>query len=632
MKNICTAIAALAEVRELSDGLCKAGASIAVSGLAPVHRAMLAAALLEREERPLAVICADDAEAARFAADLTALTGKETTLLLGRQWQLRDKIAASHEFEQLRIAALARMARGEAPFVVATVDALLARTISPAALADALTEVELGATLDPQILAARLVHAGYVRCEQVEGAGQFALRGGIVDVYSPLGAPVRIEFFGDEVDAMGEFDAATQRRTKNIDRFTILPAAEVLPFSAVGGAEAMRARMEHAAKKLAGKEAFAAAEKTLLADIERLKNGLSLGGIDRYLAAAYPDAVTAADYLAPDALVLSCEGVRLLERGRLYAQEEAEDTRVLLEEGALCGAFAERSVSMEQLCAKLASHPMAHLDALPTSRYLAPPKALMNMNVRSLPSYGGSLETAAADIEHFLATGSAVAVLCSSETRGRNLLRLLEERGIAARPDFKGEALPESGEVTVSLGALSAGSEWPQCHLAVLTEGQFTTTSAGKERRAKLKADSSRQKLRSYTDLNPGDLVVHIHHGIGRFVGMERMKVDGVVKDYIKIAYAGADSLYVPATQLDMVAKYIGSGGMDENGERVARLSKLGGTDWTKAKSRAKAAAKDLAKGLIALYAERQRRPGFAFSPDSPWQREFEDAFDYVET
>ena len=145
------------------------------------------------------------------------------------------------------------------------------------------------------------------------------------------------------------------------------------------------------------------------------------------------------------------------------------------------------------------------------------------------------------------------------------------------------------------------------------------------------KKDSSRQKLRSYTDLTPGDLVVHQRHGIGRFVGMERIRVDGADKDYIKIAYAGSDSLYVPATQLDMVSKYIGSHGGGEEGEHV-KLNKLGGTDWTKAKSRAKAAAKDLAKGLIKLYAERQRRPGFAFSPDSTWQREFEDAFDYEET
>ena len=174
--------------------------------------------------------------------------------------------------------------------------------------------------------------------------------------------------------------------------------------------------------------------------------------------------------------------------------------------------------------------------------------------------------------------------------------------------------------------ALSAGSEWPALKLAVLTEGQLTAPAMRKRQR--VKKDSNRQKLQSYTDLSPGDLVVHEHHGVGRFVGIQRMPVDGVEKDYIKIDYAGGDCLYVPVTQLDLVSKYIGGG---EDTERT-KLNKLGGAEWTRQKTKAKKAAKDLARGLIALYAERQKRPGFAFSPDSPWQREFEESFDYTET
>ena len=188
-------------------------------------------------------------------------------------------------------------------------------------------------------------------------------------------------------------------------------------------------------------------------------------------------------------------------------------------------------------------------------------------------------------------------------------------------------------ELRIAVGALSAGAEYPQLGLAVLTEGQLTASSAGKKAPVRSARKDSRQKLLSYTDLTPGDLVVHTHHGIGRFEGIRKMPVDGVEKDYIKLAYAGGDSLYVPATQLDLISKYIGGGGISADGEpRPAKLNKLGGSDWSKQKSRAKAAAKDLAKGLIALYAERQRRPGFAFSPDSPWQTEFEEAFDYAET
>ena len=228
-------------------------------------------------------------------------------------------------------------------------------------------------------------------------------------------------------------------------------------------------------------------------------------------------------------------------------------------------------------------------------------------------------------MEHYRNTGSAVLVLCGGEVRAKNLLRLLEERGIPAALDLKGTAMPKPGELRITVGALSAGCEWPALKLAVLTEGQLTAPT---QKKLKLKKDSNRQKLQSYTDLSPGDLVVHTHHGIGRFAGIQRMPGDGVEKDYIKIDYAGGDCLYVPVTQLDLVSKYIGGG---EDQERT-RLNKLGGTEWAKQKTKARKAAKDLAAGLTKLYAERQCRPGFAFSPDSPWQTEFEEAFPSAET
>ena len=633
MQELNRQMMALPELRELEEIIRFGTGPAAVSGVSGVHRAMLGAALRQETKRPLAVLCADEQEARRMAADLAALTGEECVTLFAREWQLRDRVSASHSFEQERLDALCRMAFGRTGIVVATVDGMMQRTLPPTALRDAVLTLRLGEEHDLRALAERLTAAGYVRCEQVEGAGQFAVRGGILDVYSPMSAPVRVEFFDTEIDAMGEFDVATQRRTKNLEELTVLPAAEVLPFAAEGGRDAMLARMEHAAAQLAKKVTTEKTAAVIRADMDRLREGLPLGGMDRYLAAAYPTAVCAADYLPEGSIVLVCEGSRVMERAKGCAFEWGEDLKILLEEGALAGQFASLTVELEDLTRRLrGSFPLLLCDSLPTSRYLAPPRAMLSINARQLPSYGGSLETAAADMEHYLAAGSGVLVLCGNETRARNFHRLLEERGVRARLDLSDRTLPAAGETVIGLGALSAGCEYPQLRLVILTEGQLLAPVSGKAPRAvRQKKDSSRQKLRSYTDLTPGDLVVHQRHGIGRFVGMERIRVDGADKDYIKIAYAGSDSLYVPATQLDMVSKYIGSHGGGEEGEHV-KLNKLGGTDWTKAKSRAKAAAKDLAKGLIKLYAERQRRPGFAFSPDSTWQREFEDAFDYEET
>ncbi|MBE7005362.1 MAG: transcription-repair coupling factor [Ruminococcaceae bacterium] len=631
MTQLCNSVAAMPELRELAEAIEAGRCPVSVSGLSPVHRAMFAAALHHAMQRPLVVLCADEGEARHMAEDLRTLTGTESALLFAREWQLRDRVSASHSFEQQRLGTLCTLAAGKADVLVATVEGMLQRTLPPDAARDAALTLRVGGRSDPGELARRLLAAGYARAEQVEGVGQFSTRGGILDVWSPLAAPVRVEFFDDEIDAMGEFDVSTQRRTKNIKRLAILPAAEVLPDAAEGGREAMLERIAHAAKKLERKSGTEKTVQTLRADLERLTQGLPVGGMDRYLLACYPMPVCALDYLAPNALVFLSDGARVAERMKGFLWEQEQDALPLLETGELAGDFAQVSIPAEAFAEKLGAFPTVQLNALPTSRDLLPPRKLMSVSVRQLPSYGGSLETAAADMEHYAAAGSGVLVLCGNETRGKNLLRLLSDRGIAARPDLKNETLPAPGEITVGLGTLSAGAELPYLHLAILTEGQLTAPLAGKKAAARQKKDSNRQRIQSYTDLSPGDLVVHVHHGIGRFVGMERMRVDGVDKDYIKIAYAGNDSLYVPATQLDLVSKYIG-GGEDEDGNPRAKLSKLGGTDWARAKTRAKAAAKDLAKSLIALYAERQRRPGYAFSPDSPWQREFEDSFDYAET
>ena len=626
MEQFLEQLNTIPEVAALSQRVEAGGCPAAVTGLQPVHRACVGAAVARATGRPVLFVCGDEREAQTVAADLRTLLGQEPVVLPGREWQLRPGAVGSRAFEQSRLGALYALTGGAAA-AVATVDALMARTLPPALLRRLTTELTMEQRTDPAELARHLTEAGYVRCQQVEGVGQFALRGGILDVYSPLmDQPVRIEFFDDEIDSMGTFDPSTQRRVKNIHAARLLPASEVLPGAAEGGTAGLARKLRELAEKLEKKHKAEALVETLRQDAERLENGAALGGADRYLAAVYDQSATALDYLAPDTLVVLCESGRVEDRVKSTLTQLRQDTELLMEQGLLAGEYAALTLSAEELFRGLEAFPVLMENALPTSRYPLRPRELATVNAKQLSSYGGSLETAVGDMTHYRQTGSAVLVLCGSETRARNLCRMLAERDIPAALDLQGAAMPAPGEIRVSLGALSAGSEWPALKLAVLTEGQLTAAVAGKRR--KLRHDSNRQKLQSYTDLSPGDLVVHVHHGVGRFVGIQRMPVDGVEKDYIKIDYAGGDCLYVPVTQLDQVSKYIGGG---EDQEKT-RLNKLGGTEWAKQKTRAKKAAKDLAKGLIALYAQRQKQPGFAFSPDSTWQREFEEAFDYAET
>ena len=629
MENLLRELLALPQLRELSEAVERGDCPAQMTGLSPVHRAQMAAALRQTTSRPLLMLCADEKEAARQAADLHLLTGEDVVMLPRREWQLRPSAIASRDWEHRRLRSLRAMTGGAA-VVVTTVDALIQRCIPPTILNENILTLTMDGRYDVTDLTARLIAAGYTRADQVEGPGQFALRGGILDVFSPgMAEPVRCEFFDDEVDSLGWFDVATQRRTANCREALILPAGEVLPHSGPSTAADAADRLEKAAAKLRGENADRL-KVTLRSDAEQLRQGLTPPGADRYMAAVYPNMATALDYLAPDTLLCISDSARVGEALRAFLWQLKEDTAAAMESGHLCGAFAELALSEADLQQRLGDFAVCQLESLPTSRCLLPPKSLWQVTAKQLSSYGGSLDTAATDMVHYLTAGYRLLVLCGGEVRARNLRRLLAERKIPAALDFAGTETPERGTVLITLGALSAGSEYPGLKLAILTEGQLTAPVSGKAKKARPRRDDSRQKIQSYTDLTPGDLVVHVHHGIGRFAGIVRMPVDGVEKDYIKITYAGTDCLYVPCTSLDLVSKYIGRGG--EEGEKPVKLNKLGGTEWAKTTYRAKAAAKDLAKGLIALYAQRQRLGGYAFSPDSPWQREFEDAFEYEET
>ena len=587
MKQLLNILNTVPEYLRLEAALESGRSPAEVSGLSPVHRAHFAAGLLTRLEVPVVLLCADEGECVRLAADVTALTGTPAVLIGAREFLFHQGAVASRQWEHQRIAAFRAMARGKAPLIAATVEVLLQRTLPPEELSAHVVELELTGSYDPEELAGRLAALGYTRCQQVEGVGQFALRGGILDVFSPgMDSPVRVEFWDRDVDSMGLFDVSSQRRTGKLDRAEFLPVSELLPV--------------------------------------RDENGQWQRLSDRDLPARYKALATAAHHLPPDAVVCLSESSRVAERGRNWLWQLGEDVKTLIENGAVDGRHAVFAAGMDDLMAQLSRHGLCFLDSFTTSKPPLPPKAVLAAQGRQLPSFGASLDAAAADLSQLQSASTGAVVLVGSEQRALNLQSLLRERKIRSAVDFQLHGLPQPGSITIAVGGLSAGFDYIGCPYAVLTEGADGPRKKGK----RLKHAADRRKVDSFTDLTPGDLVVHEHHGIGRFVGMVKMQVDGVDKDYVKLAYAGTDTLYVPATQLDAIAKYIGGGDDPEK----KKLSRLGGADWEKAKARTRKAVKDLAKGLIQLYAQRQRQPGYAFAPDSPWQKEFEDDFPYHET
>ena len=600
-----------------------------VSGLSAVHRANLAAALRYETQRPVFVICPDDTAAENFAADLTAMLGGECTVLGMRDYTFYPAEAVSRYAEQKRLSALHALASGSTEVCAASVSALMQRCMPPETLMKAAFTIEDTGTYAIEDIEDALVRCGYVRCEQVEGAGQFARRGGILDFFSPGDTqPVRIEFWGDEIDSMSHFDIGTQRRDGQVKRCTVLPAAESLPGLAIGGAEALAREIEAAAARYARRRTSENAVQiaaTLTADAEKLRSGLVMTDTDRYLPILYP-AASGADYIPADAIVIFDQPTRCGERARDYIKQLNADVHELQRRAMVAAAPDGFYMSYEALIKKLADFPVYMTDAFTLGTNPLPPKTVVSIPAKQLPSYAGSAQAACEDVKLYLRQDYRVAVLAGDERRAGVLQEFLKGQDITAVVYREMKKLPERGRCAIYIGSISAGIEYPGIRLAVLTDSQLVRRK-GKERRQSRKLPSDRQRIESCADLSVGDYVVHENHGIGRFAGIVRMQVDGLDKDYIKLCYAGTDTLFVPATQLDMVSKYTGGGE-----ERTVRLSKMGGAEWQKTRQRARASAKDMAEKLIRLYAQRQRLPGFAFSADNEWQKEFEENFGYVET
>ena len=629
MEQLLDILKSIPEYSTLLDGISRSQ-SAAVSGIGQINRSHMIAGLFHHTDRPIAIVCQDDMAARRIQEELSGFLGTQFPILPSRELTLYDTAVVSRAWEQKRMRQLYQLSHGQTRLQIFSWEALSQRTVPASTLNNSAFYLKTGGIYEPDTLLSRLTSAGYTRCPMVEGPGQFAVRGGIVDIYSPAAdLPVRIEFFGDELDTMGYFDPETQRRTENVDQLLILPVGETQPRLHPEGVDGLRADLNHLiARQKRRKTPNEALIATLEKDLEKYDNGLSNPASDRYMSLIYPEFATAMDYLPEDSIVILCDQSSLHRTAKTRVEEVGMQLDSLLQAGLVAGELCDYVCQWEDFCDLLQPYTTVYLDTFAGSAYpdQKPPKLLLPMAGKQLPGYGGSMDTAAADLSHYQKMDFSTLVLCGSRRRAEILQEMLHSKGISAMQCIPLTHMPQPGQILLTDGTLPYGMEYPNSKLAVLTEGQLSAKAAPKKKAKK--SATNRQKLNSFTDLSPGDLVVHENYGIGRFVAMEQIRVDGAVKDYIKIAYQGTDTLFVPATQLDLVSKYIGSGGEDGN----VKLNKIGTDAWQKTKTRARKAAKDMAAELIKLYAARRHRQGFAFAADSPWQKEFEDNFPYPET
>ena len=627
MKEILNILNQLPEYRTVLQGLGSSSA-LALTGVSQINRSHILSALFTHTNRPLVVICQDDMAAKRLHGELTAFTGESFPILPSRELTLYDSIGVSRGWEQKRLRQLFDLSTGKTKLQIMSWEALAIRTMPPEKLNRSVFSLAVGKEYVLSDLVNRLTEVGYSRCSMVEGPGQFAVRGGILDVFSPAAdKPFRAEFFGDELDTIGYFDIDTQRRTENTDEVILLPVGETQPSLHSSGTTGLCQDLEQfIARQKRRKTLNEALITTLEKDLEKYQNGVQNGASDRYMALIYDEFTCAAHYIPQDSVVVLLDHSSLKKTARTYEEEMGLTLDGLLQSGTVAGELCDYTCPWEDFCGLLTDKSVLYLDAFAGAAYpeACPPKTLLSLTAKQLPGYGGNMDTAASDLNHYQNLNFSTVVLCGSRRRAELLQELLGSRGVKANICIPLNTLPQPGQVFLTDTTLPFGMEYPTMKFSVLTEGQLIAKSATKK---KQKAATNRQKLNSFTDLTPGDLVVHENYGIGRFISMEQIRLDGVIKDYIKIAYQGTDTLFVPATQLDMVSKYIG-GGEEAN----IRLSKIGTDAWQKTKQKARKAAKDMAGELIKLYAARRRQEGYAFAADSPWQLEFEDNFPYPET
>lgn len=603
-----------AEYKRLQTALQTPGAA-ALFGMPPVAHARLLRELAEENGQSLLVVTPGEAEATRFAQDLEAL-GLPAAVFPPRDFLLRPIEGAGREYEYRRLAVLGDLVGGRLRAVCVPAEALLQYTVPKAEFCANTLTLKPGMTIPVKELAARLLAAGYHRRSQVEGPGQFSVRGGIVDVFPPDSrAPARAEFWGDEVDTLNSFDILSQRRDDALEKVYISPAREVLFGDAAETAAALRSAL--AAQK--GRRA-SAMEKAMEADLAQLDAGLVPEALDKYLGIRYPKPATLLDYFDNAILVLE-EPSAIREAHKATQFRRTEEMKGLFEEGLLCPGLDVLYQDLPDLMHAVDSMPSLCCENFARTMPEIKLKDIVNAPAHAHPPFSGEVASLAEDLEPLTRQGYVVELLAGTSRAAAALAKDLAARGFAATAAK--DVLPGPGVVAVRPGHLTGGAEFPFAKYALFTSRKAGSADTGKKPAKKKNKDA----LSSLTDIKPGDYVVHQNHGIGMYTGIQRLEVQGVVKDYLKISYDKGDTLYVPVTQLDLLSRYTAPGDSDK-----VKLAKLGGTEWAKTRRRVKTAAAEMAQELIELYAKRRQAKGFAFPEDSDWQRDFETRFEYDET
>lgn len=588
--------------QELTKQISKTG-PIAISGLVDVEKLHVLAAIFNETKRPMVLVTYNEIQARKLYQDLKKLI-KQTYFFPKKEITSYDYVAQSKEIEYKRIDVLNKMylakQQKEPIIIVTTIEAVMQKMVAKDTLYQNVIDFEVGKTYLLDEIKEKLVGLGYERSDLIENKGQFSIRGGIVDVGLSEKIGVRIEFWGDEVDSIRFFQISSQRSTEMLKEITIFPAHELIVQDL---SEAVKNIQEKYPEEIE--------------DIELIKNGDYISKINKYFNEFYENQASFLDYMSDEYLLLLDENSKINQR----------KTNIIEDNNKLIESLVEKEKFVPEAIENISKFEYNFEEK--QIIYLEQNDSIKNIQkyyfeTREINFYNLQLDLLLADIVTYQKNKKKVVLLAGNEISAKKLCDILKENQINYKYEQEAENV-KPGEIIVTIGGFSSGFENYDLNLIVISlQNNFEEPVKRKKKLSSTFKDS--EKI-VFADLKPGDIVVHQTHGIGQFIGVNTITADGVTKDYIKIKYRNDDILYVPTNSLDSVRKYIGGG---DNSS--PRLNKLGGKEWSATTSKVKKNLKAVAKDLIELYAKRQKIKGFSFSPDTPWQKQFEDSFPYTET
>lgn len=593
---------------------------ISIEGVSQIHKAHYLMGLA-KEDKVSLIITDTENNAKKLSEDINRLAKDNiSSLLISKEFCFLDTESVSREYEHTRLGTLTRSIFNRCKYIVASVEAVIQKTIPKEVLYNKTLKLSTGDEIsNVKDFAKTLVENGYSRAEKIEGYAQFSIRGDIIDIYPPNEEfPIRIELWGDEIDSVSYFDLDTQRRIDTIENVYIPPALE-----SVFNTQDLLSKLKNLADDTTNNnELF---QKSVTKDIQRmLENSTDFPTIDRYFSLLY-NGLDDTIFSYIDGFVAICEYDSCKSYCKNLWLQLSEDIKQSIENGELTKDLCHHYLEFPQLLNRLQEYQILHLTKYNQTNQddIYYPKVVTVQAVQK-SLWSGSINELLDDLKHLIKEHYSIILMAGNEKTAPIIADDLREKNIPCDLYSEGHTI-HPNRVLLMTGSVSSSFEYPDIEVALISQNRASSYETTKSKSRKRK--NAKEEIKTLSDIAIGDLVVHENYGIGKFIGVKQNNIGGIINDYITIQYAGTDVLSIPVTQLDMVSHYMGASDSHE-----VKLNKLSNNEWQKTKNRVKKSVQDMAGELIQLYAKREQTTGFAFSPDSDMQLDFEKRFPYVET